>query len=208
MKWAGVLACLAGMPLVIACGGQTTPGFSNAGKEAACAELCQVAADCGSEVDVAECTDTCAEDEVVSRAGQELLTECSGDLECGETPGLGALECIEDGLFELPINEAQEDFCTISLERLAECGGTPLAENDVDNCLSGVALLSEEFVTELSECGERRTCELVNLCAGLELLNSLSEEQIAALSGGTGDLGSLEDLLGSLSGSMGGAGPG
>jgi hypothetical protein len=194
------------------CGGQTTSGFSAAGKEASCAELCEQSAECDSNVDVTACTETCAESEVVSRAGQDLLTDCSADLDCGAAAGLETLACLEDGLFDLPINEAQEDFCTITLGRLAECGESPLSEDDVDNCLAGVALLSEEFVTELGECGERTTCSLVNLCAGLELLTALDEEQLEVILGsgvGTGaGLGSLEDLLGSLDGSMGGAGPG
>lgn len=211
----GCMLVLPGM-LALGCGGQTTPGYSAAGKDAACGQLCEQTAECDSTVDVAECTETCTESEVVSRAGQDLLTECSMDVECEEAIGLDALACIEDGLFDLPINEAQEDFCTLSLPRLAECGENPLGDEDVDNCLASVALLSEEFVTELSECTERTTCSLVNLCAGLELLTALDEEQLEVILGGdvaTGDgagslLGGLEDLLGSLGGSMGGAGPG
>lgn len=194
-----------------ACGGQTTPGHSNQGKDASCAELCTRSAECNAEIDVSECTESCTEDEVISRDGQELLTNCTASEECAEVQTLETLACIEDGLFDLPITEAQEDFCTFTLERIAECGDSPLGDNDVDNCLSGVAVMSEEFVTELTECGERRTCELVNVCVGLQVLTALDEETLENVLGaeaGSGGLGSLEDLLGSISGSLGGAGPG
>jgi hypothetical protein len=195
------------------CGGQTTPGSSNQGKDAACAELCAQRAECDGEVDAAECTEACTEDEVLSRSGQDLLTTCFASDECEVVDSLDALACLEDGLFDLPLTEAQEDFCTLSLERIAECGGSELGENDVDNCLSGVGVISEEFATELSECGERRTCELVNACVGLKVLTSLDEDQLEQLlgesgTGGLGSFGGLEDLFGSIGGSLGGAGPG
>jgi hypothetical protein len=143
-----------------------------------------------------------------------LLTECFETDDCETVASLDALACLEDGLFDLPLTEAQEDFCTRSLERIADCGGSELGENDVDNCLSGVAVMSEEFVTELSECGERRTCDLVNACVGLKVLTSLNEDQLEDLlggelgTGGLGSFGGLEDLFGSIGGSLGGAGPG
>ncbi len=195
--------------LTFGCGGQTTPGYSSEGKDASCNELCEKSSECNSDVEVADCTETCTTNEVVSRAGQDLVTGCSASQECEEIGDLETLECIEDGLFDLPINQAQEHFCTITLGKLAECSQTPLGENDVDNCLSGIALISDEFVTELAECGERTTCDLVNFCAGLKILTAIDEDQLEAILGGNvsmgelGGLGSLGDLLGSLGDAMG-----
>jgi len=209
--------CLLGLPVLLAagCGGQTTPGSSNEGKDASCTELCEQAAECDTEMDVAGCVESCTDNELVSREGQELLTDCTAKDECEEVSTLEAAACLEDGLFDLPITQAQEDFCRITLGDLAECGGNSLADDDIDTCLSGVALLSDEFTTDLSECTERRTCDLVNLCAGLKLVTAVDEEQLQALldssaaMGDLGGLGALGDLFGSLPDlpAMGGAGP-
>jgi hypothetical protein len=205
---------LAGLSTV-GCGGQTTPQSSSAGKDAACSELCQQSALCDDAVDLAACTQACADSDLVSRAGQELLTACTKGEDCAAIGSSEMLECIEGGLRELPITQGQEDFCAITLGRLADCRESPISDSDVDSCLGGVAVLSEELVTELNECGERTSCDLVNLCAGVQLLTVLDQEQLEIVLGGDlgdlgdlGGLGSLEDLLGSLGGSMGGAGPG
>jgi hypothetical protein len=208
---------LLALPVLLAagCGGQTTPGSSNEGKDASCTELCEQAAECGAEMDVSACEESCTDNEVVSRAGQELLTECTTSDECEQISILGTVACLEDGLFDLPITEAQEDFCRITLGDLAECGGRALGDGDIDACLSGAALLADEFITELGECTERRSCDLVNVCAGLKVLTAVDEDQLQALldssaaMGDLGGLGALEDLLGSLPDltGMGGAGP-
>jgi len=203
-------SALAWLPLLLAlaCGGQTTPGHSNQGKDAACAEACEQAAECGVEIDPVDCNETCTEDEIVSRSGQELLTACAALAECDTVAGTDTLECIEEGLLELPVTEAQEAFCTTSLVRIAECGETAFGAAEVESCLSGVAVLSEEFVGELSECGDRSTCDAVNLCVNLELLAAIDQEQLEALlgQGGGGGLGSLEDLFGSFTEATGGSG--
>ena len=210
---AGCLLLLSGL-LAAGCGGQTTPESSSAGKDAACSELCEQSAECDANVDLADCTQTCVDSDLVSRAGQELLTACTASQECAMIGSLETLECLEDGLSGLAITEAQQAFCTITLERLAECQESPVADAEVERCLDGVALLSEEFVTELRDCGDHTRCDLVNLCAGAQVLTVLDQEQLEVILGGalgTGDLGglgSLEDLLGSLGESMGGAGPG
>lgn len=194
------------------CGGQTTPGSSNAGKEAACAELCQQTAACDDSVDAAECEQNCTEDELLSRSGQELLTECLAQDECGELDASETLACLEDGLFDLPLTEAQEDFCEVSLEHIADCNQRELSRDEVENCRGSVVALSDEFVTELSECTERPNCDRVNACVTLKALAAINEDQLEQLFGGAGEgLGSLvdlEDLFGSIAGSLGGAGPG
>lgn len=199
----GLLLCLSS-----SCGGQTTSGSSNAGKEAACSSLCQKSVECGGAKDAKECSATCAESELVSRAGQELLTRCAEEQECAELGSLDALQCTLDGLFDLPVSETQRAFCEDSLDRLAECASATRRPDDVDNCLTGITLVSDEFVSELAECAEKSSCDLVNLCAGVEILGVLDTDELEAVFGagvGSVDLG---DLLGSLGSGLGLGGPG
>lgn len=186
-----------------ACGGSAVT--SAEGKEPSCREFCTQQAECSSLIDATSCENSCNETTAVSRGGQEVLTKCLAEAGCDQTNLLSLVDCLDDGLDDLPRSPAATTFCEETTAAVAT-----LCEQETtspDACLEGIPLLSDELLTDLNECGQRSTCQAAQTCFVLTLLENVDSSLLTnpTLQGALGGSG-LGDLLGG--GLGGGSTPG
>ncbi len=182
-----------------ACGGSAVS--SAEGKEPSCREFCAQQASCSELIDASSCESSCNDTTAVSRGGQEVLTKCVAETGCDQSNLLSLVDCIDDGLDDLPRSPTATSFCEETSPALAE-----LCEQETSDpaaCLEGIPLLSDELLTDMQECAERTTCQSAQQCVVLALLGNvdtalLSNPTIQGALGGSG----LGGLLGSGLGGM------
>lgn len=183
------------------CGGSAVS--SAEGKEPSCREFCAQQSSCSELIDQTSCENSCNDTTAVSRGGQEVLTKCVEEAGCEATNLLTLVDCIDDGLDDLPRSPTATSFCEETSPTLAELCDQP--PGDSAACLEGIPLLSDELLTDLGECAERTSCESAQQCAVLALLGNvdtalLSNPTIQGALGGSG-------LGGLLGGGLGGMTP-
>jgi hypothetical protein len=155
-----------------ACGGNAS-GSSYKGKDAACQDQCDELARCDKTVDVKACAKSCSESQLTSKGGQELLADCTAGRTCGAA-GDDVVECLVDGLKDLPTSETGKKFCNQALELPAKCGGEGAevepSEADRAACSDSVSLLSDEALEDIGECFDKG-CEAMQTCLLGKLLS-------------------------------------
>jgi hypothetical protein len=186
------------LALTASCGGKSeeelaAEGYLADDKAEDCAAFCEALEACGQGGGL-ECEDACTDNELVSNAGQGVLSECIAGAGCtveSETDALLLLDCLEDGLEELPKSDAATEFCGDTLSALNECSGQPSDPATSALCEDSIALLSDPVLLDLNDCGQEADCADLQQCAGLALIGAIGLDNLQALS-------SLGDALGGL----------
>lgn len=214
---AGLLSLL----LAPACGGKSAS--STEGKASSCAEFCSQANECDSASDVDDCKESCTESDLLSRGGQEVLSSCLIESGCDESNPFRTLDCISDGIEELPPSDTLTAFCE-HLEELSSClggdaalpapggtggsssgGSTSGTAAEPGSCLASGGLLSDELLTELNECFASTDCATIQTCVGFELVARIDLTTLANPESATGFQGALIGLLGGIVENLGSA---
>jgi len=202
-RLSSILIPLFGLFAASACGGQVAT--SSEGKQPSCTDACAQAKECDSSVDEAECVDDCTKDDTVSRAGQEAIAKCYAQQDCEQANAVPTLACILNEMSDVELSPAGKAFCNETLERLNECqlqaptgGQAPApAPTSSEDCEDYVAVVADEFLTDLNECADKSTCQSVQTCFGITLLANVD---LAALQnpkpGAPGLAGLLAGLFG------------
>lgn len=191
MKYSSFI-CFACLSLVTGasmpgCGG--TVGSSFEGKEATCERYCEQQVECGVSNSADTCREQCTDNELVSRSGQEVLTECFALQDCDSQNVLALADCIEDGIEDLPVSATAQQFCNVAMPNVNECSGDDAqASFDSGDCEETAAFLSDEILTDINECAEKSCASMQTCLIGVFIA--------AAGSAGLDDLGSLDDILG------------
>lgn len=161
-----IRSCLVSVALMAAACGGNASGTSYKGKDAACQDQCDELARCDKTVDAKACAKSCSESQLTSKGGQELLAECTAGRTCG-APGDDVVECLVDGLKDLPKSDAGKAFCNKALGAPAKCGGegAEAEASDADRaaCNDSVALLSDEVLADISACFDKE-CRAMQTC--------------------------------------------
>lgn len=155
-----------------ACGGITTTSYK--GKDSACQEQCEEMNRCDSSVKVDECAESCRESKLTSQAGQQVITDCLVQRNCGEGDALAALDCIDDGAQDIPTSAEGEAFCGGGLDAQAECSESEVKDADRKQCKDWISLFSDEALKGVNECFEK-SCDAMGLCLLTEFANIRAE---------------------------------
>jgi len=156
--------CLLLLSALSGCGSDA-PSYSAEGKEAACREQCEALEACDSALKVEECTESCAENQAVSRQGQEALTICIQEQECGELNPVRLLDCVDDALGALEPSPDGQTFCNEALASYSDCNDSEVKEADRSDCLDAVSLLADDVIADISSCAlDKKNCDAKNLC--------------------------------------------
>lgn len=179
------------LTLALACGGKSdsdkkssSPDSSAKAKGAACEDFCEQAEGCGTGT-VKECVDSCTENAVTSKAGQEVLAECFDASLCEEPTeqdGVRALACILSGLDGVELSSTAKKYCEESVDKINACLGSE-PEQPFGSCESTIGVVSDEFLAGLNTCAEK-SCSEVEWCIQLELLKNLPLDALLTLEEG------------------------
>jgi hypothetical protein len=178
------------LTLALACGGKSSekksssPDSSAKGKGQACQDFCEQAEGCGTTT-VQACVESCTENSVTSRAGQEVLAECFDDALCDEATeaeGVQALACILSGLDGVELSATAKKYCGESVDKINACLENE-PEQPFGTCESTIGIVSDEFLAGLNACAEK-SCAEVEWCIQLELLKNLPLDELLSLEEG------------------------
>lgn len=149
--------------VIAACGGKAA-GSSYQGKDGACQEQCDELARCDTTVDVKACAKSCTDSQLTSKGGQELLANCTAGRSCGAA-GDEVVECLVDGLKDLPQSETGKTFCNNALGIQAKCGGDGGEPSEADRaaCNDSISLLSDEALADVNACFDKE-CQAIQTC--------------------------------------------
>jgi hypothetical protein len=168
-RGARYLCLLAAAVAVTAC--DRTEGNARSSE---CARFCESLEKCDDATDLLDCTKQCEADEVRSDRYYQARADCGEELSCSrwasEVNGRGEdvcnddcalVDCVEDTLAEITLDDAEKDVCMALGTKLNACDEGLDASLVIAQCESVTPVLSEAYLAESKRCGEQ-------LCAQIE----------------------------------------